>query len=299
MWNSCFRGSPFAGRGSILCTSHSACLRQNDILSLLSLFHLHLLVMIRVHLLWTLIGVIICGHLLSHHLLEGTVISSFSEFENSLGLRLFLLGFHSLDLIDVWFWKHSCYVRLPACIIELRKIDSLREGLGSISSVNAEAVVYLESLIEDPSKKISTTCWPLNLGSTWCFTFSNFSLSFHIPEVHLSFRNVSKSPEHQEIVKWTNTDGISEPLSKLESRLAICIVHGRSCWLLAWNDQEVVSTVGPLDILNLVVEDRNEWPLFSLMNSDVLKIVLSIVTLSACIVKVLRPNKNSMSRRSW
>lgn len=70
---------------------------------LLSLYNLHLLVVVCVHLFWSFIGVFVTGHLLSHHLLESAVISSFSKFESLFGLGFFLLSLHSFDLVNVRF----------------------------------------------------------------------------------------------------------------------------------------------------------------------------------------------------
>lgn len=147
---------------------------------------------------------------------------------------------------------------LPACIVKLCEIDSLAEGLGSICSINAEAVINLESLVQNPSEEISSTCRPLDLGSTWGFALSNFSLTMHIPEVHLTFRNVAESSEHQEIIKWTNTDGVSESFSIFTGWLTVFIVHGWRSWLLSRDNKEVFSTIGPFNILDLIIEDGDE-----------------------------------------
>ena len=40
----------------------------------------------------------------------------------------------------------------------------------------------------------------------------------------------------------------------------------------------------PLNVLNLVIKDWDVWSIFAFVNSDVLKIVLSVVTLSSRVI---------------
>jgi len=97
----------------------------DNLLSLKGLLLSQLLICILINLLWSTIASWgSTSHLLSHHLLECTVISSCSsltEFEDPLGLIpliiLFLLFFSKL--FNIWFRIKACFLRLPFDIVKL------------------------------------------------------------------------------------------------------------------------------------------------------------------------------------
>lgn len=121
-------------------------------------------------------------------------------------------------------------------------------------------------------------------------------MSFQVPKVHFTFRDIAKSTNHENLAKWTDLNRVFELLSEFKLRLSIEIVKRGTCRLLARNHDELLSVRRPLHILNLVVENRNEFPILSLVDTDVLQRVLSIVTLPRRVVLVLGPNENGVSR---
>lgn len=121
-------------------------------------------------------------------------------------------------------------------------------------------------------------------------------MSFQVPKVHFTLRDIAKSTNHENLAKWTDLNRVFELLSEFKLRLSIEIVKRGTCRLLARNHDELLSVRRPLHILNLVVENRNEFPILSLVDTDVLQRVLSIVTLPRRVVLVLGPNENGVSR---
>lgn len=124
-------------------------------------------------------------------------------------------------------------------------------------------------------------------------------LSLQVPHVHLTFGDIAKATNHEDLTKRTNFYRVSELLTEFKCRLTIQIVHRSHCWLLTRDNNELMPVLCPLDILNLVVENWNELSILAFMNSNILKSVLSIITLSSSISLILGPNENCMSRRSW
>lgn len=120
-----------------------------------------------------------------------------------------------------------------------------------------------------------------------------------VPEVHLTLCNVSKTTDHENRTEWTDLQSVSKLLSEFKSRFAIKVVHCRRSRLLTWNDDELLSILCPFDILNLVIKHTNSFSIFSFVNTNILKGVLSIITFSSWIVLVLRPDQDGMSRWCW
>lgn len=55
--------------------------------------------------------------------------------------------------------------------------------------------------------------------------------------------------------------------------------------------------MSPLNVLNLIVKNRNKVAILAFMNSNILKRVFSVVALARRIIEVLRPYQNGVS--SW
>lgn len=105
-------------------------------------------------------------------------------------------------------------------------------------------------------------------------------MRLQVPKVHLTLRDVTKTTNHQSRAEWTNLNRVSELLSKLEGRLTIQIVHRGHGRLLPGDNDELLAILRPLDILDLVIENRDELPILALMDANVLQGVLSVVTLA-------------------
>jgi hypothetical protein len=109
-----------------------------------------------VHFLGTLFDSGAC-HLLSHHLLEGTVIRGLSELEDFLWLGSLSLNLCSSESLNVGFRQHTCFVRLPLNVVKFMESLKFSKDLGSIGSENLESIVNLETLIEDRGQDVSAT----------------------------------------------------------------------------------------------------------------------------------------------
>jgi hypothetical protein len=116
-----------------------------------SLLSLEFLVLISVSFLWSLVTWFLVCHLLSHHLLEGTVVpSTFSELKHSLLFLWFVCrsSIFFLELFNVRLGQYTCFVRLPLGRVKLLERLKFSENLGSIASEDHEPVVNLETLVE-------------------------------------------------------------------------------------------------------------------------------------------------------
>lgn len=96
-------------------------------------------------------------------------------------------------------------------------------------------------------------------------------LRLQVPKVHLSFRDVAEAAEHEDLAERADLDGVSELLSEFKCRLTVQIVHGSHGWLLTSDHNELLPVLRPLDILDLVVENRNELTILAFVNSNILK----------------------------
>jgi len=92
-----------------------------------------------------------------------------------------------------------------------------------------------------------------------------------VPEVHLTFRDVAKTSDHENMTKRTNLDGVSELLSEFKSRLTIQIVHRSHSRLLTCDHNKLLTILSPFNILDLIVENWNELSIFSFMDSNILE----------------------------
>ena len=243
---------------------------------------------------------VIACHILSHHLLERAISRSTSESKEFLWLGSLFFEFFFSEFLNVWLRKNSMFMRLPFSIMKLREcLSTFEQNLCTICSKNLESVIYLQSLIENGGENIPSTSTPCNSGCTWGLgLLYSTDLFFLIktPEVHFSLGDVSKTTDHQRVSEWTNSDRVSESLSKLESWLTINVVHSCSGWLLSRNNNEFLSGRSPNYVLDLIVKDRNEMSILSLVDPHILKRVLTIVTLARRVIEILRPNENSVSR---
>lgn len=177
-------------------------------------------------------------------------------------------------------------------------LSTFEQDFRSICSENLETVINLQSLVENRGKNVPSTSTPSNSGRAWRFGLldcTNFFLLIKTPEIHFSLGDVSKTTDHQRMSEWANSDRVSESFTKLESRLTIHVVHSSSGWLLSRNNNELLAWWCPYNILNLVVKDRDEMSILSLVDSHILKRVLTVVTLTRCIIQILGPNENSVS----
>jgi hypothetical protein len=98
------------------------------------------------------------------------------------------------------------------------------------------------------------------------------------------------------LAEWANSDGVSEPLAELESRLSIHVVQGGGGWLLAGHHDEFLAVWGPDHILDLVVKHWDEVPILALVDPDILQGVLSVVALARGVVQILGPDQDGMPR---
>lgn len=103
-------------------------------------------------------------------------------------------------------------------------------------------------------------------------------MTFQIPKVHFTLVDIAKAANHENGAKWTDLDGVPELLPEFKDRLTIKVVHCGRSRLLSRDHNELLSVLRPLHILDLVIEHRNEFTVFSFVDSDVLKCVLAIVT---------------------
>lgn len=177
-------------------------------------------------------------------------------------------------------------------------LSTFEQDFRSICSENLETVINLQSLIENRGENVPSTSTPGNSGCAWRLSLLDctyFFLLIKIPEIHFSLGDVSKTTDDQRMSEWANSDRVSEPFTKLESRLTIHVVHSGSGWLLSRNYDELLTWRCPYNILNLVVKDWDEMSILSLVDSYILKRVLSIVALARWIVQILGPNENSVS----
>ena len=81
--------------------------------------------------------------------------------------------------------------------------------------------------------------------------------------------------------------------------LTLSVVHGCSGRLLPGNHNKVFSIRRPLDILNLVVENRDVSPILTFMNSHILQRMFSIVTLASGIIQTLGPYQDCVTWWCW
>ena len=270
-------------------------LRLDLLLSLGSLLLSQLLVHVLIDSLRTgLVAVGAACHLLAHHLLERTVLL---EFQDSLWLVL-LLGLLLLllpEFIDVGFGQNACFMRLPLDVVKLLEGFLLHKNLRAIRTENLEPIIDLQSFVQHRVQKVAPAGRPLDLDGTWEFCLADFFLCFEVPKVHFTFRNISKATNHENRAEWADLDRVPELLSEFKGGLTVQIVHGCHGWLLPGDNDELLSILCPLHILDLVIENRNEFPIFSLVDTNVLKRVLPIVTFARRVVLVLGPDKNGVS----
>ena len=166
-------------------------------------------------------------------------------------------------------------------------LSTFKQDFRSICSENLETVINLQSLIENRGENVPSTSTPGNSGCAWRFSllnYTNFFFLIKIPEIHFSLSDVSKTTNYQGMSEWANSDRVSESFTKLKSRLTIHVVHCSCGWLLSRNNYELLTWRCPYNILNLVVKDWDEMSILSLVDSHILKRVLSIVTLARWIV---------------
>lgn len=151
--------------------------------------------------------------------------------------------------------------------------------------------------MQDTGESVPTTGRPKNPGRAGGLIESHFSVGSQIPEIHFSLSDVAEPSNENALAKWAYSNGVSKPLSEFKKRLSIRIVHSGCGGLLSWYHNELVSIIGPLNVLDLVVKCWNEQFVFSLVNFYILQRVLSIITFSRLVIKSLSPNQNSMP--SW
>ena len=116
---------------------------------------------------------------------------------------------------------------------------------------------------------------------TWELCFSDFFLGQQIPEVHFTLRDIAKATNHENLAERTDFDCISELLAEFKSRFSIQIIHCDHCWLLTCNNNELLAILCPLDILDLIVKDRNELSILALVDPNILQRVLSVITFAS------------------
>ena len=118
-----------------------------------------------------------------------------------------------------------------------------------------------------------------------------------VPEIHLSFCNIAEASEHEALRKGADLDRVTEALAELESGLALAVIQGRRCRLLSRDYYEFFAVWGPLYILNLIIECRNESPGLSLVYFYILERVLSVIALAGGVVQVLGPHEDRVAGR--
>ena len=116
-----------------------------------------------------------------------------------------------------------------------------------------------------------------------------------VVDIHFSLGDVSKTTNNHGVVKGADPHRVSEPLGKLEHGLAIAVVHSSGGRLLTREHNELRAVGSPGNILYLVVEDRDESPVLSLVDPDELEGVLAIVAFAGRVVEILCPDKYSFS----
>lgn len=210
--SSCSRGGFIhLGRGSLTrCTS--CCLWLNYLLCFCCLLFLKFFVLRGIYSLraWTLSRA--TCHILSHHLLKraivwSTPVSTFTKSKEFLWLSVSLLLFVSSKFVNIRFGQLWWIARLPLDMVKHAEwLSRLRQSSCSVCSMNIKSVVNFQSLVEDTSQNVSSTSRPANLSRTWCFSYrdSNLFKIFYVPEVHLTFRNVTESSDHERVAERTD-----------------------------------------------------------------------------------------------
>ena len=189
------------------------------------------------------------------------------------------------ELGDVGFWQNTCFVRLPFSVVQFIVLPAMfREDLWPISAENLEIVVYFESFKKDRGQEITTASWPIVSGCARRLGGTNLLETIQLPEVHFSAGNVTKSTEQNGLTERTNLDDVSESFSKFKGWFSISVIQSGHSWLLSWDNDELLTCFGPFHILNLVLEDCDQMSIFTFVDSDVYKRVLSVVTFSWRIV---------------
>lgn len=115
------------GRRDQTC-SEGIHLRLDLLLSLSSLLFSELLIHVLVDSLRTGSGLCATGHLLTHHLLECTVLLEFQDSLRFILLLLLLLLLLS-QFVDVGFGQNACFMRLPLNIVKLLERFLLHKNL--------------------------------------------------------------------------------------------------------------------------------------------------------------------------
>jgi len=236
---------------------------------------------------------------LSHNLWKSTIIAASRHYKSSLWLFILLHLRLSNQLFDIRALECAFGVWLPLCEVQFVEWVTLGQNLLAAGAEDANHVVNFDAFIKDCSEKITTIGWPLLTDSTIGFKlahFLNIVKVFQTPYVNLASQ-VTKATDHCKLREWTDLNGVSKVLTKLKKSIAILIIKRGSRWLHTRDHNESFGIWQPGYIKHLVVEHRDKLAIFSSENLNILKSMLTIVTLTWAICEILRPNKCGMA--SW
>jgi hypothetical protein len=124
--------------------------------------------------------------------------------------------------------------------------------------------------------------------------FAEFLQVLDVPEVHLASK-VPEPAKQYHLVEGADPYCVAEALAEFKRGLAVLVIQRRCSRLKTSNHNEVLASWQPASIVNLIVENRNVLAVAASENLSVLKSVFSVVALSTCIKKVLRPNQSRIS----
>lgn len=77
-----------------------------------------------------------------------------------------------------------------------------------------------------------------------------------------------------------HTNGVPVSIAKLEKSIAVLVIQGGSRWLVARDQDEALTILKPLYILNHALEDRDVLALTTSKDLYILQTVLAIVALA-------------------
>lgn len=70
---------------------------------------------------------------------------------------------------------------------------------------------------------------------------ADFLESIKVVEVHLTFIDVPKAADYEQLTKWAYFDRVSESLAEFEGGLSVSVIHGSLSRLLSRNDNKLLA----------------------------------------------------------